>query len=367
MYNWKERREKKCFLALATGEVFRGWGFGARKDVPGEVVFNTGMTGYQEILTDPSYAGQLVTLTTPEVGNYGWNGEDGESRGLFLNGLLIYDLNEPSNYRSDESLEEAMKRTGIPGLAGVDTRALTLLLREGGSRRGYLHVSEEELTEEEGVRRANCWPGLDGIDYASRVTGGRKFVWSKEGEIHIAVVDYGVKFNILRELAEAGARVTVLPASATAGEVLRLKPDGVFLSTGPGDPAGVRAAWERIRGVMGKLPVMGICLGHQLLGLALGGECGRLKFGHHGCNHPVRNLLTGQVEITSQNHNFALREETLPGDLEVTHRNLNDGTVEGVRHRREPLLGIQYHPESAPGPHDSKYLFNTFRELVEEA
>ena len=365
MNQWKKMRERKAFLALANGEIFRGWSFGAPFDTVGETVFNTGMTGYQEILTDPSYAGQFVTLTVPEVGNYGCNPQDAESRGLFLNGLVIHELNEPSSYRATESLPELLIRHGKPGIAGIDTRKLTVTLRDRGSQRAYLHVSGEPLSETEAVERARAWEGLDGQDYAARVSAGKCFEWNQSGDFHVVALDYGIKYNILRGLAAAGMRVTVLPARSTAAEVLAQKPDGVFLSNGPADPAAVKYAISMIRELLGKVPLMGICLGHQLLGLATGAECGRLKFGHHGCNHPVKNLLTGQVEITSQNHNFALNPDRLPSCLEITHINLNDHTVEGIRHRKEPAFGVQYHPESAPGPHDSGYLFTQFRNLLE--
>ncbi|MBS1372110.1 MAG: glutamine-hydrolyzing carbamoyl-phosphate synthase small subunit [Lentisphaeria bacterium] len=365
MLNWRERRERAAFLALANGAIFRGWSFGAPADTPGEAVFNTGMSGYQELLTDPSYAGQLVTLTAPEIGNYGCNPQDAESRGLFLNGLVIHELNEPSNFRSAESLAEYLKRNGKPGIAGVDTRRLTLMLRSEGSMKAYLHAAPEPLSEAEAVERARAWEGLDGRDYAAKVTAGRQYEWNSEGDLRVAAFDFGIKYNILRGMAANGMRVTVLPAAATAADALALKPDGVFLSNGPADPAALRYAADTIRALVGRVPLFGICLGHQLFGLASGAECGRLKFGHHGCNHPVRSLLTGRVEITSQNHNFALKEETLPSSLEVTHINLNDNTVEGIRHRTEPAASVQFHPEAAPGPHDSFSLFREFRQLME--
>ncbi len=365
MYQWKQKREKKSFLALANGMVFRGWSFGAPVDRVGEAVFNTGMSGYQEIVTDPSYAGQFVTLTAPEIGNYGCNSEDMESRGLFLNGLVIHELNEPSNFRAECSLQQMLVDAGVPAIAGVDTRRLTLVLREQGSQRAFLHVSNEPLDESEAVQRARAWIGLDGQDYAAKVTAGKCFQWNETGDFNVVAVDYGIKYNILRLLANSGMRVTVVPARTTAEEILALRPDGVFLSNGPADPSAVRYAVDMIRDLIGKLPLMGICLGHQLLGLACGAQCGRLKFGHHGCNHPVKNLLSGKVEITSQNHNYALSADEVPPELEVTHLNLNDNTIEGIRHRHEPAFSVQYHPEAAPGPHDSGYLFNQFRRLLE--
>ncbi len=363
MYHWKERRERAAFLALANGAVFRGWSFGAPVDTAGEAVFNTGMSGYQEILTDPSYAGQFVTLTAPEIGNYGCNPEDVESRGLFLNGLVIHELNVPSNHRSRESLADYLRRHDKPGIAGIDTRRLAVMLRDEGSQKAYLHTGCACITEAEGVERARAWEGLDNQDYAAKVTAGAPYSWNEAGDRHVVAFDFGIKYNILRALAENGMRVTVLPASATATEALALKPDGVFLSNGPADPSAVGYAIETIRTLLGRVPLFGICLGYQLLGIAAKTDCERLKFGHHGCNHPVKNLLTGKVEITSQNHNFALK--TIPSHLEVTHLNLNDNTIEGIRHRTERAMGVQYHPEAAPGPRDSAYLFQQFRELME--
>ena len=376
---WQAERERKAFLALADGTIFHGVAFGARKDKVGEVVFNTGMSGYQEILTDPSYAGQFVTLTTAEVGNYGTNPEDIESRGLFLHGLVVNAYDEASNFRSTKSLDQYLKDAGVPGIYGVDTRALTIHLRDHGNQRAYLHVSDEEIgangegrkeNEEWAVEQARQWEGLDGQDYAAKVTCEKEYHVDSSSLIahrsslpHVVCYDFGVKTNILRNLAEF-ARVTVVPAKTTAEAVLKMKPDGVFLSNGPADPAAVTYAQENIKTILGKVPVFGICLGHQLLSIACGAKTGRLKFGHHGCNHPVKNLETGAVEITSQNHNFAVMDETVPECLEVTHVNLNDNTIEGVRHKTLPAFSVQYHPESAPGPHDSKYLFDEFRKMI---
>ena len=447
---WKAERERKAFLALDDGAVFHGVAFGAKKDALGEVVFNTGMSGYQEILTDPSYAGQFVTLTTAEVGNYGVNRDDTESRALFLSGLVIGDLTEPSNWRSEKSLDEYLKENGVPGICGVDTRALTLHIREHGNRKAYLYVGGLEAPEQPkhlepleqlehleslenaAIAKAREWPGLDGQDYAAKVTCDKPYEFnvanakvlpspipssngsahsleignngignvSTLAKFHIVCYDFGVKTNILRSLA-AWARVTVVPAKTSAEEVLAMQPDGVFLSNGPADPAAVTYAIENIRKLLGlepcniqrmtsetggtggtgdgrqppnntntqtfnnpNTPIMGICLGHQLLSLACGAKTARLKFGHHGCNHPVMNLATGKVEITSQNHNFAVVPESVPDCLEVTHVNLNDGSIEGVRHRTLPAFSVQYHPESCPGPHDSNYLFNQFKNLI---
>ena len=384
---WKAERERKAFLALADGTVFHGVAFGAAKDALGEVVFNTGMSGYQEILTDPSYAGQFVTLTAAEIGNYGINGADVESRALFLSGLVIGDLTPPSNWRSEKSLDDYLKENGVPGIYGVDTRALTIHLREHGNQKAYLCTGGSQLaaTESEAIAKAREWVGLDGQDYAAKVTCGEVHEFSATKDTknteskkdlcvlcgekdppRIVCYDFGVKSNILRSLA-AWAKVTVVPAKTSAEEVLALNPDGIFLSNGPADPAAVIYAIENIRKLLGKAPIMGICLGHQLLSLACGAKTMRLKFGHHGCNHPVKNLATGQVEITSQNHNFAVDPTTVPECLEVTHVNLNDGSIEGVRHKTLPAFSVQYHPESCPGPHDSKYLFKDFKEMISAA
>ena len=372
---WKAERERTAFLALDDGAVFHGVAFGARKDALGEVVFNTGMSGYQEILTDPSYAGQFVVLTTAEVGNYGINGADTESRALFLSGLVIGDLTAPSNWRSEKSLDEYLKGNGVPGIYGVDTRALTLHIREHGNRKAFLCISAS-LKETDAITKAQEWIGLDGQDYASRVTLATPESYTptlprsntpSPQHPHVVCYDFGVKTNILRSLA-SWAKVTVVPAKTPAEEVLAMNPDGVFLSNGPADPAAVTYAIENIKKLLDSpthpLPIMGICLGHQLLSLACGAKTGRLKFGHHGCNHPVKNLATGKVEITSQNHNFAVLPESVPDCLEVTHVNLNDGSIEGVRHKTLRAFSVQYHPESCPGPHDSQYLFDQFRKMT---
>ncbi len=383
MYNWNEKREKKAFLALADGTVYPAWSFGAPANRLGEVVFNTGTPGYQEILTDPSYAGQIVTLTAPEIGNTGFNTPDFESLCLRAEGLIVHNYNEPSNWRSEESLRQALVRSGVPALAGIDTRALTIRLRNCGTLRGYI-CATGEISHAEGVKRAQEWEGLDGQDYAARVSTEKPYLFDPDdslsrswgltdtplppADIPVVVYDFGIKFNILRRLRQQGMKLTVVPAKTPAAEVLALKPAGLFLANGPADPAAVLYAIENIKALLGKVPIMGICLGHQLLGWAFGGRTCRLKFGHHGCNHPVKELATGKVEITSQNHNFMVDMDSLDRSaVEVTHINLNDTTVEGMRHRSEPAFSVQYHPEAAPGPHDSRYLFTRFRELIETA
>jgi carbamoyl-phosphate synthase small subunit len=381
-WNWLERREKRDFLALEDGTILRGHSVGAERDGVGEVVFNTGMAGYQEILSDPSYSGQFVTMTYPEIGNTGINTPDMESRKFFANGFLVHELNEPSNWRCEESLSEAFKRQDVPALAGLDTRTLTSLLREKGTLKGYLSLTGE-VSEEDAIAKARAWEGLDGQDYAARVTCDAAFDWDPDGslttswgiadalpetDLKIVAYDFGIKWNILRSMRRSGMSVQVVPASTPAAEVLALKPDGVFLSNGPADPSAVTYAIDAARELLGKVPLMGICLGHQILGWACGGKTYRLKFGHHGCNHPVMDLRTRKVEITSQNHNFAIDPESLQKDLvEVTHLNLNDQTVEGLAHRKEPMFSVQYHPEACPGPHDPYYLFARFRELIASA
>ncbi|NLF17537.1 MAG: glutamine-hydrolyzing carbamoyl-phosphate synthase small subunit [Lentisphaerae bacterium] len=380
-WNWKARRDRDGFLAFEDGTVLRGVPVGAPVDQVGEVVFNTGMSGYQEIITDPSYAGQMVTMTYTEIGNTGVNPEDIESRGLFLNGLIVHDMPEPRNWRSTLSLSEYLRQAGVPALAGIDTRSLTVKLRTQGTLKACLGASGR-LTPEQGIERARAWEGLDGQDYAARVSCTAPWPFDPEGQmatsfglpgplppadLHIVCFDFGVKYNILRQLRRQGMRVTVVPAQTTAEAVLALRPDGVFLSNGPADPAAVTYAIEAIRDLLGRVPIMGICLGHQLIGCALGGRTYRLKFGHHGCNHPVMDLTTHRVEITSQNHNFAVDPDSLPAAAEITHVNLNDNTVEGLQHREMPLFCVQYHPEAAPGPHDASYLFKRFRTLIAKA
>ena len=354
----------QAYLALADGTVFNGVSCGAACDLPGEAVFNTGMSGYQEIVSDPSYFGQIVTLSTAEVGNYGCNDEDMESRGVFLNGLIVQNLNPPSSWRSRRSLDDLLKNSGRPILSGVDTRRLVLHIRENGTQKAWLHADGTELPVEEAVAKARAWSGLDGLDCAAQVAAAKPYNWSEKGVLHVVVIDCGVKYNILRQLAANGFRVTVVPCGTTAEAIFKLRPNGVLLSNGPGDPDGVVGIVDCVKKLLGKVPIMGICLGHQILGLACGAKTGRLHFGHHGCNHPVKNLLTNTVEITSQNHNFAIMPESLGDNLEITHVNLNDGTIEGVRHKTLPAFSVQYHPEAAPGPFDARYLFGQFKELM---
>jgi carbamoyl-phosphate synthase small subunit len=375
----------KARLILENGTVFHGEAFGdTSKEMFGEVVFNTSMTGYQEILTDPSYAGQIVTMTTPQIGNVGVNTDDMESVKPQVAGFVVREYFETySNFRARQSLGTWLARHGIIGIQGVDTRKLTKLLRTAGAMRGVITTSDRDQAA---VLEAVCAsPAMNGLDLAQVVTTNSTYAWSDVDRTPFAlrpdarvkqngkrwkvvVYDYGVKHNILRRLASYGCDLTVVPAAFPAEDVLAMDPDGIFLSNGPGDPAAVRYGIANIKKLIGKRPIFGICLGHQLLGLALGGKTFKLKFGHRGANHPVKNLLTNEIEITSQNHGFAVDPDSLdPAEIEITHVNLNDRTNEGFRHRRLPLFCVQYHPEASPGPHDSDYLFAHFMQLMERA
>jgi carbamoyl-phosphate synthase small subunit len=372
------RTPAPALLALEDGTVFRGTSFGAEGESSGEVVFNTSLQGYQEILTDPSYKGQVVCMTYPLIGNYGITPEDDESARPWVEAFVVREAcRVPSNHRSVESLPDFLVRHRVVGIEGVDTRALTRRLREAGSLRGI--VSTTERSADALVDRARTLPGMEGQDYVKVVSRRKAEEWTRGHEsahavpdrprhgpgYRVVAVDYGAKANILRNLVDCGFRVTVVPATATAAEVLAHAPDGVFLSNGPGDPAALPYAADCVRGILGKVPVFGICLGHQILAHAYGGTTYKLKFGHHGGNHPVKDLATGKVEVTAQNHGFAAHPDLFKGGaVEQTHVNLNDGTCEGMRHRDIPAFSVQYHPEAAPGPHDSLYLFDRFRELI---
>lgn len=368
-----------ALLALEDGRVFRGRRFGAHADAGGEVVFNTAMTGYQEILCDPSYAGQIVVMTYPQIGNYGIAPEDFESRKPFLAALVVKEPSRvASNWRHERTLEEYLIAHGVPGFCDFDTRALVRHLRTHGVKRGVIAEAAAGGTGEL-VARARALPSMAGCELASVVSEDHAYPWtggsvplSAAGEVpalppafHVAAYDFGIKWNILRRLADVGCRVTVVPARTSASDVLALRPDGVVLSNGPGDPEPVEYAVHNLRQLLGRVPVFGICLGHQLLSLAAGGKTYKLKFGHRGANHPVMDLTTRKVEITAHNHGFAVDPDSLPDrDVELTHLNLNDQTLEGLRLRNVPAFSVQYHPEASPGPHDSHYLFERFAELM---
>lgn len=352
-------------LILEDGMVYHGKLFGAAEDVFGEIVFNTSMTGYQEIITDPSYAGQVVMMTYPHIGNYGMNSIDMESEIPSLNGLIVKELCEfPSNYRSEQSLDEFLKSHGITGLQGIDTRAVTRRIREVGVMRCM--ITSSELPDKDLVEKVNASARMEGLELASSVSLERvKSVGEANAKYKVALIHYGMKGNIAKELIKRDCSLLIYPADVTASELLDKQPDGVMLSNGPGDPAAVKYAIDTIKQMLGKVPIFGICLGHQLLAHAMGGETFKLKFGHRGANHPVLDKSTGKVEITTQNHGFSVSPESLSDDIEITHVNLNDGTVEGLRHKKLPVFSIQYHPEAAPGPHDSKYHFDRFIDLME--
>jgi carbamoyl-phosphate synthase small subunit len=372
----------QAVLALEDGRIFRGKGYGAKGECYGEVVFNTSITGYQEIFTDPSYAGQIVVLTNPEIGNYGTTPEDNEANRPYIEGLIVREFSRvSSNWRSQEVAEEYLERYKIPVLADIDTRALVRHLRDNGVMRGV--VSTLETDPEKLVAKARSIPKMDGTDLAKVVSTKNVYEWEvgershipdemvgvkdQPSKHHVVAYDYGIKHNILRKLVGECCKVTVVPAETSAEDVLALKPDGVFLSNGPGDPEPCTYAVNNIRSLMGRTPIFGICLGHQLTGIALGGKTFKLKFGHHGGNHPVKQLATGKVEITAHNHNFAVDPDSLrASEVEFTHIDLNDNTLEGLRHRNLPLFSVQYHPEAAPGPHDSHYLFKDFVKMMEE-
>ncbi|GAB4439601.1 MAG: glutamine-hydrolyzing carbamoyl-phosphate synthase small subunit [bacterium] len=370
------KHKKKAILILKDGRSFEGFNFGAEGESGGEVVFTTSMCGYQEILTDPSYDKQIVCMTYTQIGNYGFNEEDMESRMPFVSGFVVKEYQDfPSNYRSKGRLEDFLKDYKIVGIEGIDTRALTAHLRDRGAMNGL--ISTIDFDRRSLMDKLNSLPSMVGLDLVKNVSTDNPYDWKKglwtldkgyveqeDGKYFIVAYDYGIKYNILRNLVNAGFRVKVVPADFPADEVLKLNPDGIFLSNGPGDPEPVNYAIENVKKLVNKKPIFGICLGHQILGLALGGKTFKLKFGHRGGNQPVKDLTTGKVEVTSQNHGFAVDIDSLKGKAEVTHINLNDNTVEGLRHREYPIFSVQYHPEASPGPHDASYLFKRFYDLV---
>jgi len=361
----------QAILSLEDGKIFKGESFGANGERCGEVVFNTSMTGYQEILTDPSYKGQIVIMNYPLIGNYGVNREDVESRKPLLEGFVVKECSKiASNWRSKQSLGDYLKENEILGIEGIDTRALTLHIRQAGAMKAVL--STIDLDEKSLIKKARNSLGLVGVDLVKEVTIDTKYTWqskvtSHRSQVKVVVLDCGVKYNILRELAKYKCQVIVLPAYTSAEEILGLKFDGLLLSNGPGDPAAVNYVVETTRKLIGKLPIFGICLGHQMLGLAMGGKTYKLKFGHHGANHPVKDLKTGKVSITVQNHGFCVDMDSLnKKEVEITHINLNDQTLEGMRHKKLPIFSAQFHPEASAGPHDAEYLFGNFISLMKK-
>ena len=370
---------KKAYLAIEDGTVFEGLSFGSEGEAFGEVVFNTSLTGYQEILTDPSYNGQIVVMTYPEIGNYGVNTEDLESKKPFARGMAVKEYWPiPSNWRSEQSLDDYMKAHNVVGIHGIDTRFLTKQIRTRGAQKSV--ISTIDGNKESLIAKIKNSPDIVGKDLVTEVSCKEAYKWDKgteqwipsndtyvpEKKYDVVAYDFGIKTNILRRLTDLGCRLTVVPSNTPPEEVLKLDPDGIFLSNGPGDPEGVGYAIENVKELLGKKPIFGICLGHQIISIALGGKTYKLKFGHRGGNQPVKNFSTGKVEITSQNHSFAVDPDSLGEDVEITHINLNDQTVEGLRHREHPIFSVQYHPESSPGPHDSSYLFNDFIELMDD-